>query len=187
VKKDTLKYIGLVLIAVVLVFANTMMVYKTFFAKNRLNPDYKKQVEVTNADIRRYADSLFVHRDSLRIVEDIFESNKRIVNEKDNIIGYIYILYEPINCPSCSDINYVLITNKEYTIKNIILVNDIIEGFKKVPKDTINLFIKSFFNINILTYNFENVKLPKKSMKYQTYIQNSLINIKKQIKFFYEK
>jgi len=47
-KIDALKYIGLGLIVVVLVFSNMMMVYKIFFAKNRLNPDYKKPVEVTN-------------------------------------------------------------------------------------------------------------------------------------------
>jgi len=55
------------------------MVYKMFFAKNRLNFELKKPVEVTNEDIHRYADSLFVHKDSLRIVDDEIMSNKRII------------------------------------------------------------------------------------------------------------
>ena len=118
-KKDTLKYIGLGLIAVVLVFANTTMVYKTFFAKNRLNPDYKKPVEVTNEDIWRYADSVFVHKDSLRIVEDDIMSNKRIIIEKGDTLGFAFIVYEPIPCPSCSDVNYVLLIDKKYFITTV--------------------------------------------------------------------
>jgi len=42
--RNTLKYIGLGLIAVALLAVNVNMVYRTFFAKNRLNPDLKKSV-----------------------------------------------------------------------------------------------------------------------------------------------
>jgi hypothetical protein len=186
VKKDTLKYIGLVLIAVVLVFANTMMVYKTFFAKNRLNPDYKKPVAVMNEDIRRYADSLFMHRDSLWIVEDDIMSNKRIIIENGDTLGFAFVVYEPIPCPSCSDVNYLLITNNEYIIKNIIFMQDIIEGYKVVNIDTFKEFSNQFVNLSLLKDDFKKIILKNAKKNYQ-YFKSSIINIQSDVKLFYEK
>ena len=163
-KKDTLKYIGLGLIAVVLVFANTMMVYKTFFAKNRLNPDYKKPVEVTNEDIRRYADSLFVHRDSLRIVEDDILSNKRIIIENGDTVGFAFVVYEPIPCPSCSDVNYVMFTDKKYMIRYIRYIRDVIEDYKTIPEEHINAILVQVFGKNIIQDKLS-IVIPEKSPK----------------------
>ena len=174
-KKDTLKYIGLGLIAVVLVFANTMMVYKTFFAKNRLNPDYKKPVAVTNEDIRRYADSLFVHRDSLRIDEDEIMSNKRIIIENKDTLGFAFIVYESIPCPSCSNLNYVMITDKDYTIRDIRFLKNIIEDYKIVPVDSFRVFSNQFLEMNFLKDDFTNIQTSNKIKKYSKYFIVSLL------------
>jgi len=185
-KRDTLKYICLGLIAVILVFANTMMVYKTFFAKNRLNPVYKKPVNVTNAQIHHYVDSLFVHKDSLRIVEDDIMSNKRIIIENGDTLGFAFIVYEPIPCPSCSDVNYILLVDNLYTIKNIVFLREIVEDYKIVQEDSIMVFINQFLNNNLLRVDFGNnipIGKPKKHSKYFLISMNS---IQKQVRLFNE-
>ena len=91
----TLKYIGLGLIAAVLLALNVNMVYKTFFSKSRLDPSYKQPVVVTDDDIRRYADSLFAHTDSIIIADDAIESNKRIILNNKDTLCFSYIVYDP--------------------------------------------------------------------------------------------
>jgi hypothetical protein len=186
-KRDTLKYIGLGLIAVVLVFANTMMVYKTFFAKNRLNPDYKNPVKVTNEDIRRYADSVFVHRDSLRIVEDDIMSNKRIIIENGDTVRFAFIVYEPIPCPSCSDVNYVLLVDNLYTIKNIVFLREIVENYKIIQVDSFRVFSNQWLYKNILKYDFNYIQTLNTPKKYSKYFKESVRKIQGEVNLFYEK
>jgi hypothetical protein len=166
-----------------------MMVYKTFFAKNRLNPVYKKPVNVTNAQIHHYADSLFVHKDSLKITDDDIMSNKRIIIENGDTLGFAFIVYEPIPCPSCSDINYLLITDKKYKIQSIIFLRNIIEDYKIFPKDIFISFINRFINRNIKNENLAimhilvNQDFPQNNINY--FIQ-SIIKVNKQVRFFNE-
>jgi len=182
-KRDTLKYIGLGLIAVVLVFANTMMVYKTFFVKNRLNLDYKKPVAVTNEEIRRYADSLFIYKDSLRIVEDDILSNKRILIENNDTVGYAFIVYEPIPCPSCSDVNFILVADNHYNIRNLIFLREIVEDYKIVSIDTFQLFSNRLLDKNILNDDFTKIGTIEKSKKHSKYFIDYIVRLKKQIMF----
>jgi hypothetical protein len=184
--RESLKYIGLGLIAVVLVFANTMMVYKTFFAKNRLNPDYKNPVKVTNEDIRRYADSVFVHRDSLWIVEDDIMSNKRIIMENGDTLGYVFIVYEPIPCPSCSNLNYMLFTDKEYKLKDIILLRDVIEDYKVIEKEQVSTVVKPFTGINLLL-NEDDIQISiDKPKKFITAFKESVYELQRKVRLFNE-
>ena len=194
--RDTLKYIGLGLIAVALLALNVNMVYKMFFAKNRLNPDYKKPVEITNDDIRRYADSLFTQfgnksasggKDSLTIVDNVIESNKRIIMNKKDTIGFCYIVYEPIPCSSCSDINYILMVNKTYTINKMFFLRNIVEGNKIVPFDSLANYIASFINKSLITGDFSKIQTLGIFKKNTEYLKKSIIKLQKQAQLFYEK
>ena len=162
------------------------MVYKTFFAKNRLNPDYKKPVAVTNEDIRRYVDSVFVHKDSLWIVEDDIMSNKRIIMENGDTLGFAFVVYEPIPCPSCSDVNYALLVDNLYTIKNIVFLREIVEDYKIVQEDSIRVFINQFMNNNLLKNDFGNIIPIEKPKKHSKYFLISMNSIQKQVRLFNE-
>jgi len=183
--KNIVKYSGLILVAVVLVFANTMMIYKTFFAKSRLDPSYKQPAVVTDDDIRRYADSVFTHKDSLRVVEDEIMSNKRIIIENGDTLGFAFIVYEPIPCPSCSDVNYVLITDKEYIIMDIRFLKEIIEGYEVINMDTVIMYSQQFISLTIVYSDISSIKPLEKPKKYSEYFINTLITLQKQIILFY--
>jgi len=186
-KRDIFKYIGLGLIVVVLVFANTTMVYKTFFAKNRPDPNIKKVIITTNEQIKYYAESIFIHTDSLKIIDDEIENNKQIITEKDDTLGFSYIINEPINCPSCSEINYLLFTDREYTIRNIIFLRDIIENYKIVPIDTFKVFSNQFLNKNFIKDDFNSIKTLDRPKKHSKYFKESIRKLQGKVKLFYEK
>jgi len=193
-KIETVKYVGGCFLVIALIVLNVNMFYRMFFAKTRLNPDYKKPVAVTNDDIRRYADSLFVHRDSLRIVEDDILSNKRIIishrdgfPENGDTLGFAFIVYEPIPCPSCSDVNYVLITDKKYIINHIIFLRNILENFKIVSNKEFTIFSNQFLNNNLINYDFSIIKSVLKPRKYAFYFRKSFIDLNKEMRRLYEK
>jgi len=186
-KIETVKYVGLCFIVIALIVLNVNMFYRMFFAKNRLNPDYKKPVAVTNEDILRYADSVFVHGDSLTIIDDAIESNKQIITEKEDTFGFSYIVNEPINCPSCSDINYLLFTDSEYTIRNIIFLRDIIEDYKVVQLDSFGLIVNQFLQKNLIKDDFSSIQMINKPKKYSKYFKESIIKVQEQARLFYEK
>jgi len=184
--RDTFKYVGLGIIGIVLITANVRMVYSVFFSKSRLYPDIKKVVILTDDQIKHYAESLFVHKDSLQIKEDEIENNKRIIFDKNDTIGFVYIIDEKIPCPSCSNVNYLLMTDKEYTIKNIVFMKEIIEDYKFVPVDTFKLFSNNFLYRNILKDDFKNIKTLKNPQKHSIYFSESILKIQKQVKLFYD-
>jgi len=185
-KRDTLKYIGLGLIAVVLLAANINMVYKTFFAKNRLDPSYKQPAVVTDEQISRYADTLFTHTDSLIINDDGIMSNKRIIIENGDTLGFAFIVYEPIPCPSCSDVNYILFTDTRYSILKIIYFRDIIEDYKAIPKKTFLNETGDLIGMNVLrdslTVSFSD-KVPKKQSQAFT---ASILDLQSRVRLFNE-
>jgi hypothetical protein len=173
-KRETLKYIGLGLIAVVLLAANINMVYKTFFAKNRLNLDLKQPANITNAEIQHYADSLFTHKDSLTILEDDIMSNKRIIvsrrdgfPENGDTLGFVFIIYESIPCPSCSDVNCVMFTDRKYTIRDVRYIRDVIEDYKTIPEEYINAIIVQVIGKNVMQDDLM-IVIPEKSPKKQS-------------------
>jgi hypothetical protein len=188
-KRDTLKYIGLGLIAVILVFANTMMVYKTFFAKNRIDFNIKNHVITTNQQIKYYVDSLFVNnnKDTIKINNDEIESNKRIIMEKDIILGFVYIIYEQINCPSCSDVNYLLVLDKEYRILNFVFLRNIVEGYKIFPIEEFKKFTNTLIGKNLLTNTFSEMNIPTDPLKYSIYFKRSILSVQNQARLFNEK
>jgi len=125
--------------------------------------------------------------DSLLVLDDPIESNKRHIISGDSLIGYAYIIHEPIACSSCSDINYILITDNEYTIKNIIFLRDIVEGYKIIHVEKFEEFSNQFLNKNLLHDDFTLIKVISNPEKHSIYFKESIKTLYKKIKVLSEK
>ena len=217
-KFNILKYTGLGIIGIFLVYANINMIGKLFFSDSSNAAEIKKFVIPTNEQIadtlhslwsigetnngeegimslrgaqRRsnlvfQAESRTLTADSLIIIDAPIESNKRHIIYCDSLIGYAYIIHEPIACPTCSDINYFLITDNGYTIKHIIFLRDIVEGYKIIPVEKFEEFSNQFLEMNLLNDDFIPVKVVSDPAKHSLYFKESITKLKKQVRLFYE-
>jgi hypothetical protein len=104
---------------------------------------------------------------NLLILDDDILSNKRIIIEKGDTLGFAFIVYEPIPCPSCSDVNYELITDKEYIIRSIRYIRDVIEDYKMISEEYINAITFQVIGKNVMRDELT-IVIPKKSPKKQT-------------------
>jgi len=217
-KLNILKYTGLGIIGIFLLYANINMVGKLFFAGSDKAEEIKKFVIPSNeaiADTLRslwsigetnkgengfkslrgaerrsnlsfQADSQKLKADSLVVLDDPIESNKRHIISGDSIIAYAYVIHEQIACPTCSDINYILITDNGYTIKHIIFLRDIVEGYKIIPVEKFEEFSNQFLEMNLLNDDFTPVKVISNPEKHSLYFKESIKKIQKQVRMFYE-
>ena len=225
-KLDILKYTGLGIIGILLIYANINMAWKMFFRSNdSIRMNLKTVVIPTNTEIadliyniysesatnngelntenrklstmslrgtqRRsnlafQAESRKLTADSLLILDAPIESNKRNIISGDSLIAYAYIIHEQIACSTCSDINYLLITDKNYTIKHIIFLRDIVEGYKIIPVEKFEEFSNQFLEMNLLNDDFNLVKTLSSPKKHSKYFKENIIKLQKQVSLFYE-
>jgi len=203
-KLDIFKYTGLGIIGIILIYANINLAWNMFFRSNdAIRMNLKTIVIPTNeqiADTLRHiysnldndngdkkAKSQELTANSLQIIDDPIESNKRHIINGDSLIAYAYVIHEPIACPTCSDINYLLITDNDYTIKHIIFLRDIIEGYKIVSIEKFEEFSNKFLNKNLLHDDFMPIKVISNPGKHSLYFKESIKNLQKQVRLFYEK
>jgi len=173
VKKDTLKYIGLGLIAIVLLAVNVNLIRNMFFIKR--DPNIKVGINPSNEQIKLFIDSIY-KQINVQIFFDSLEYNRRIITQNEDTIGYAYIVNEPIPCLSCSNINFLLIVENDYDIVNVILLREIYEDFKKISKNDFENFLKNIIGRNLLKSDFSKILLPSIPKKHAKYF---LENIKK--------
>ncbi|KPK96250.1 hypothetical protein AMJ80_01125 [bacterium SM23_31] len=217
-KLDILKYTGLGIIGIFLIYANINMIGRLFFSGSSNAEEIKKFVitsneaiadtlrslwsigEINNAEdgftslrgaqrrsnLSFQAESRTLTADSLIIIDAPIESNKRHIIYCDSLIGYAYIIHEPIACPTCSDINYFLITDNGYTIKHIIFLRDIVEGYKIIPVEKFEEFSNQFLNKNLLNDDFMPVKVFSNPENHSIYFKESIKKLQKQVRLFYE-
>ena len=213
-KLDTLKYTGLSIIGIILIYANINMVGKLFFSgsSNNIKMNLKTFVEPTNDEIAGLVKELYQNgisensemlsslktnpvnpvnpvknkKDSLIVLDDPIESNKRHVISGDSLIAYAYVIHEQIACPTCSDINYLLITDINYIIKHIIFLRDIVEGYKIIPVEKFEEFSNQFLEMNLLNDDFMLVKVVSDPAKHSLYFKESIKKLQKQVRLFYE-
>jgi len=212
-KLDILKYTGLGVIGIFLIYANINMIGNILFSdSNNLNMNLKTFVEPSNVEIAGLVSEIYLNsfsengemlsslrinpvnqvnpvkneNDSLVIIDAPIESNKRHIISGDSIIAYAYIIHEPIACPTCSDINYLLITDNGYTIKHIIFLRDIVEGYKIIPVEKFEEFSNKFLNLNLLNDDFMQIKVISNPEKHSLYFKESLKKLQKQVRLFYE-
>jgi len=226
-KLDILKYTGLGIIGIILIYANINMVGKLFFSDGSNNPNMNLKTFVipTNEQIADFicniysdsatnngelntenrklstmslrgaerrsnlafkAESRTLIADSLIVLSDPIESNKRHIIKNDSTVGYAYVIHEQIACPTCSDINYLLITDNGYTIKHIIFLRDIVEGYKIIPVKKFEEFSNKFFEMNLLNDDFMPVKVVSDPAKHSLYFKESIKRLQKQVRLFYE-
>ena len=134
-----------------------------------------------------HTESRKLKADSLLVLDDPIESNKRHIISGDSIIGYAYVIHEQIACPSCSDINYLLITDTNYTIKHIISLHDIVEDYKIISINKLRKYSNQFIGLRLLGSDFTSIKEISEAKKYSHYFINSILSIQKKFKLLYEK
>jgi len=83
-------------------------------------------------------------------------------------------------------VNYLLITDKEYTIRDIRFLKEIIEDYKIISIDTFQLFSNRLLNKNLINYDFTNIEIIEKSKKHSKYFIDYILRLKKQIMFLNE-
>jgi len=208
-KLDILKYTGLGIIGIFLIYANINMIGNLFFSDSDKAAEIKKFVIPSNEAIadtlrslwstgetnngedgfmsfRAQSRNLAFNTDSLVVLDDPIESNKRHIIYCDSLIAYAYVIHEQIACPTCSDINYLLITDNEYTIKHIFFLRDIVEGYKIIPIEKFEEFSNKFLNLNLLNDDFMMIKVISNPEKHSLYFKESIKNLQKQVRLFYE-
>ena len=217
-KLEILKYTGLGIIGIFILYANINMIGKLFFSDSSNAAEIKKFVIPTNEQIADTLRTLWsigetnngeegfmslrgtqrrsnlsfqaeirkLNADSLVVLYAPVESNKRHIISGDSLIAYAYIIHEPIACTTCSDINYLLITDNGYTIKHIIFLRDIVEGYKIVPVEKFEEFSNKFLNKNLLNDDLMSVKVVSNPQKHSIYFKESIKKLQKQMRMFYE-
>lgn len=124
--------------------------------------------------------------DSLVVLDDSIESIKRHIQANEGtIVGYAYIIIEKIACPSCSDVNYLLITDNNYTIKHIIFLRDIVEGYKIITVEKFEELSNQFLGMSLLNSDFSSIEVVSNPEKHSIYFKESINRIQKQVRLFY--
>lgn len=195
-----LKFAGLCIIAMVLIYANINMVRTLFFSdsgKNRMLY-IKNAVIPSNEEIANMLKDLYANGDeengelksksqklianSLLSLDDSIDSNKRNIQLNGETIGYVYIIHERIPCPYCSDVNYLLIADTEYRINNFIFIADIVNGKQTIPIEEFEKYTFRFLHKNLLTADFEIIEQSPEYKRHSKYFKNSIIRLQTQVR-----
>jgi hypothetical protein len=124
---------------------------------------------------------------AIEIGDDPIENNKRHIIADGDTLGYAYIIYEPIPCPVCSDVNYLLVADKKYRIREFIHLRDMVESHQIIPLDEFEKFSDQFIGKSILENDFTDVPVVAAMEKHTIYFKGSVLKLQKQTRLFYEK
>jgi len=136
--------------------------------------------ETDNGDLKNANRNLLI--ENLFILDDPELNIKRHIKVNGNIIGYVYIIHERIPCPYCSDVNYLLIADTEYGINNFIFLGDIVNGKQIISYEEFEKYTNRFLNKNLITSEFENIKVAHEYKKHSKYFRKSIIGLQTQVR-----
>lgn len=185
-KTNSLKYIPILLIVLLLILLNIDSVKKAINGdSDNIAFDIKTVIIPTDEEIIVFLDSIFIVPEK-RIVRDPIELNKRIILKSDLILGYVYIIHEKIPCPNCSDINFMLITDEKLIIKHIKYLRPNIEDNKVIAKDYCENYAGKFLNRSLVNGDFDVIKNNDRYQKFTYALTKSIVDLKEKVRLFNE-
>ena len=181
-----IKHIAAVLIVVFLLYANVNLAYNTFISnENNISRSIKSVIKPDDVTVSSYADSVF-HGMDLAVLNDPLEENKWIVTSNNTKIGFAYTIHEAISCPSCSDVNYLVFTDAEYTVLSFIFLRDIIEGNKIYPVSGFEENYGRFIRKNLLKDEIEKISIKPAPEKHAIMFKKSIVKLSQQVRLFHD-
>jgi len=179
------KHIILYSVTILILTLNVLMIRNLFFSDSVRGESYRKIKEtvIPNDDeIMKHAKTVFNVEDSIVINTEIFNSNKKEVIFKNNILGYAYIVIDTIRCSTCSNVDLLLFVDKNYSIINIIFLRDVIESLKIVPLADLEIYTANFINKNLLKDDFNAIVKNKKFSRHATTMKKDILKIQMLLK-----
>jgi len=179
------KHIILYCVTILILTLNVLMIRNLFFSDSVRGESYRKLKETVipnDAEIMKYAKTVFNVEDSIVINTEIFNSNKKEVIFKNNILGYAYIVIDTIRCSTCSNVDLLLFVDKNYNIINITFLRDVIESLKIVPLADLEIYTANFINKNLLKDDFNTIVQNKKFSRHATTMKKDILKIQMLLK-----
>jgi len=163
--KKKYKIILYIIVAFIIFTANASLINKVYLQDVSAKAELRKVINPTNSEILTIIEPYFTGN-NLEIKNAIWEENKRFIYDNDVLVGYAFVIIEKIGCPTCSEVNFLFVTDSEYNIYQIIYLRDIVEDNKIIPVEKFQEFSKKFLNKNLYDYDFEKIKRMKFAPKH---------------------